>query len=95
MVMYESVMIRLPLTEKNLEIHTQQYPPCKEARRRHARLYVKHQQPFVTKELQLMAERTQEIHSLIQTCPPLKKKWYQRWQKDSRAFKYTEMIPFI
>lgn len=54
-----------PLTEENLAIHTKSFPPCKEARRSHARLFVENQRPVVEMELMLEQQRELEISSFI------------------------------
>lgn len=54
-----------PLTEENLAIHTQSFPPCKDARRRHARLFVENQRPVIEMELILEEQRAKEISSYI------------------------------
>ncbi|KAL9541073.1 hypothetical protein MBANPS3_009324 [Mucor bainieri] len=53
-----------PLTEENLAIHTQNFPPSKDARRRNCRLFVESQIPVVAMELKLQQQREREISSL-------------------------------
>ncbi|CAO3611331.1 unnamed protein product [Mucor hiemalis] len=54
-----------PLTEENLAIHTSTFPPSKDARRSHARIFVENQRPVVEMELILEQQREQEISSFI------------------------------
>lgn len=53
-----------PLTEENLAIHTRNFPPSKDARRRNCRLFVESQIPVVAMELELQHQREREISNL-------------------------------
>ncbi|KAI8978487.1 hypothetical protein BDB01DRAFT_852499 [Pilobolus umbonatus] len=96
---------RLPLTEKNLEIHTKQFPACKDARRRNAKLFVKNQQPYVAMELQLMEERAKEISALIENntnnsihSTMKSQKWYHRlglWIKSDKIKRLSKRSTMI
>ncbi|KAI8075629.1 hypothetical protein BDF21DRAFT_495131, partial [Thamnidium elegans] len=56
-----------PLTEENLALHTKNFPPCKDARRRNTRLFVQDQKPLILLQIKLEKQRLQEIELL----PPI------------------------